>query len=220
MSNNVLLGIDEAGRGPVIGPLVVCGVEIDKNDLSALEENGIKDSKELSHAQIMDLYEIIKDVALNINVKVLHAEKITRMMFHKNLNEIEYGLFSEIISESKANHVYIDSFFSNKDRLLTMLKNKYPSKKFVVEPKADSKYYVVSAASIVAKYHREKIMGEIKEKYKDEFGDIGSGYPSDTRTVNFLSQYYKKYGKFPDEARMLWSTIEDIKGKIKQKRLF
>ncbi len=218
--DDVLLGIDEAGRGPVIGPLVIAGVEINKNRVSLLEELNIKDSKELSFLQINTLFHKIVDVSDNVYVEIISNEMLNHLMRYKTLNEIEFDVCCEIISKSTPTKVFVDSFFSNTAKLEEMFKSKFPSIDFIVEHKADSKYLVVGAASIVAKYYRESEMEKIRKIYKEKYGDIGSGYSSDIRSVEFIERYYKEHKKFPREVRERWYTIERIKNREKQKTLF
>ncbi|MCI4436683.1 MAG: ribonuclease HII, partial [Ignisphaera sp.] len=72
----------------------------------------------------------------------------------------------------------------------------------------DSKYIAVSAASIVAKVLRDWHIDQLKKVY----GDIGSGYPSDKKTVEWLQNYYKEFGELPSVVRKSWKTIERILG--------
>ncbi len=217
--NNMIFGIDEAGRGPVLGPLIIAGVEIYEKDIELLREINVRDSKELSFNNISFLFKQIKKIANNVFVEIIDPYKINAYMMFNTLNEIEYAGFSKLIEKTKASKIFIDAFYPNANKLKVAFNDKFPKKVFVVEHGADSKYEVVSAASIIAKYYREREMDAIRKKY-EKYGDIGSGYPSDRRTITFLENFFKENKKFPEEARTMWSTIYNIKGKIKQKRLF
>ncbi|WP_457753524.1 ribonuclease HII, partial [Thermococcus sp.] len=85
------------------------------------------------------------------------------------------------------------------------------SPKIIAEHKADAKYLPVSAASILAKVTRDKAI----EKLKKQYGEIGSGYPSDPRTRKFLEEYYKEHGEFPPIVRKSWKTLRKIEEKLK-----
>ncbi len=200
--------------------MVIAGVEISENKVSVLEELKIKDSKELSLSQINDLFHKVVDASDNVYVEIISNNMLNALMKYETLNEIEFNVCCKIISKSKSTKVFIDSFFSNTAKLEEMFKSKFPSIDFVVEHKADSKYVVVGAASIVAKYYREKEMEKIRDEYREKYGDIGSGYSSDIRSVKFIERYYKEHKKFPKEVRERWHTIEKIKNKEKQKTLF
>jgi ribonuclease HII len=90
------------------------------------------------------------------------------------------------------------------------------SAEVVSEHKADARYAVVGAASIVAKVTRDRIIDELRA----EFGEIGSGYPSDAKTVSFLKEYIREHGVPPTCARKSWQTVTDIMSKSAQKNLF
>jgi ribonuclease HII len=88
----------------------------------------------------------------------------------------------------------------------------------ISEHKADKKYPIVSAASIIAKVERDKAIKEIEEKY----GEVGCGYPTDPKTIKFLEKYLKKYGKYPEFVRKSWKPAKRLKteAKSKQEKLF
>ena len=123
---------------------------------------------------------------------------------------------AEIIKEGRPNVVYIDSPDVVPSRfkqiILSYLPEDLRNITIVAENKADKKYAIVSAASIIAKEIREMRIKELKRKY----GDFGSGYPSDLRTIEFLRRYYKTNKCFPPIVRESWSTLK----KILQKQLF
>jgi len=208
------LGIDEAGRGPVIGPLVIVGVEISEEKEQKLREIGVKDSKELTREQREELYKEIEKIADKIYVKKIWPIEINEWMSKgKSLNELELKYFAEIINESDAEEIYIDTPSPNpknfKLKLLSLLKKDV---KIIAENKADKKYPIVSAASIIAKVERDR---EI-EKLKERFGDFGSGYPSDPKTRKFLEDHWEE---IIDYIRVQWKTFKEIIEKKKQKSL-
>ncbi len=215
----LVLGIDEAGRGPVLGPMIIAGVEVRKKDETKLVEAGVRDSKELSHSSRLKCLEEIKKIAKAIYVIKIYPKELDEKMEFITINRVEMQAMAKIINSSHAGMAIID-LPSNGKKFVESLKARIrKGVELVAEHKADAKYPVVSAASIVAKCIREEEMDKIREKYAD-YGDIGSGYPADEKTMRFLEDYYKKNGKFPEETRMSWSTVRDVKAKHSQKTLF
>ncbi len=220
MQSRNILGIDEAGRGPVLGPMIIAGVEIKEHEQEKLASIGVKDSKMLSHSTRIKLYRKIKKLATHIYVECLPPERIDSMMNFMNLNKIELKSMAKIINSSSASIVYIDLPSTSKKNFLNELKLSLKKDvKVVAEHKADAKYAVVSAASIVAKVIREREMDKLRKKYLS-YGDIGSGYPSDERTMKFLKDYYAANEKLPEEVRNCWNTVKELKAAQAQKKLF
>lgn len=124
------------------------------------------------------------------------------------MNKLEELKIAEIIRELKPSSIYIDAVDVNEDRfretILSLLD--YTPEEIISKHKADDLYPIVSAASIIAKDKRDTLIEELKEKY----GDFGSGYPSDKRTVDFLRNWIKKNKKVPDFARKSWETVKKI----------
>ncbi len=200
----IICGIDEAGRGPVIGPLVICGLCADEDEIKNL---GVKDSKLLSPKRRVFLFDRIISLARKYVVKIIPPEKIDEMMKEMTINEIEEIHFAEIIKELKPEIVVVDAVDVDEKRFEENLKKRLNFEvKIISKHKADRDFPIVSAASIIAKVIRDS---EI-EKIKLEIGDFGSGYPADPRTMKFLSEYYKNNGSLPKYVRRSWKTIRKI----------
>ncbi|AEA47239.1 ribonuclease HII [Archaeoglobus veneficus] len=198
-------GIDEAGKGPVIGPMVVCGVCCSEEELVELEKIGVRDSKRLSPKRREELAREIKKLS-NVYVIKLEPEKLDRLMEKKTINEILTDCYAEIINELNPDLTFVDSPDVIPERLSEALK-KRTGKEVKAMHRADVLKPVVSAASIVAKVERDR---EI-EKIKKELGvDFGSGYASDKRTIEFLKEYFKEHGRFPPYVRRSWKTLDRI----------
>ncbi|MCK5476486.1 MAG: ribonuclease HII [Candidatus Aenigmarchaeota archaeon] len=208
-----ILGIDEAGRGCVIGPLVMCGYQIDENNNEFIQiESRLKDSKQLSKTKREELYSVLTKLTESKAIMgIVEVEEIDRKMAEISLNDIEEKCALDIISSSEAKEIYIDCFSTKKNMKEEFIKKAKKNVQIFLEFKADSKYKIVSAASIVAKVTRDNFIKKINEKYKKQGFIVGSGYPSDSITINFLNQYFKKFNKIPPEARTRWKTIENIK---------
>jgi len=144
-------GIDEAGKGCVIGPLVVAGIACDCDLLSEL---GVKDSKKLQQKKREEIAEKLYEIGV-IRVVKIDAEKLDELMGHKTINEILKDCYAEIIRHLKPELAYVDSPDVRPDRLSKELEE-MTGVKVVAEHKADEKYLIVAAASIIAKVERER----------------------------------------------------------------
>jgi ribonuclease HII len=210
-----IVGLDEAGRGPVIGPMVMCGVKLEEKNQFKLKLLGVKDSKLLSPEQREKLYEILTK-ELDYTIRVIDQKEIDFAVEsdNTNLNWLEGDKISEIINELGGKRIIIDCPSNNKEAFENYVRERIKSKKVEIktEFKADKKYLVVGAASIIAKVTRDRIIGEIKKKHKIEFG---SGYPSDPITRDFIKNNWDKYDIF----RKSWATYKNAKKEKSQKDL-
>ena len=199
----MICGIDEAGRGPVMGPLVVAAVFAEDDGI--FKDMKVKDSKRLSPAMRERMYGEITAAAY-YNVVTLSAEEIDIMRQNLSLNDIELRMFADAVSEENVSRVYADcpdvsvsSFSSSLSAIL--------GTEVTAEHKADDTYPIVSAASIVAKVTRDRMIEEISK----EFGTgIGSGYPSDPVTVEFIAKWIKDKGNPPPHTRRSWETVRKM----------
>jgi len=205
----VIAGLDEAGRGPVLGPMVLCGVLFDERKLGELKAAGVKDSKLLSPGRRETLARFISQKVARCEVIELSPAEIDEMRLTKkiNLNEMEAMNFAGIIDTLKPRTAYVDSTDPDpamfKRRIQRYLKTR---PELVVESFAERKYVVVAAASIIAKVKRDQCVAELRRRY----GYFGSGYSSDPRTITFLERWVKKYGGLPEFARRSWETARRI----------
>lgn len=200
-----ILGIDEAGRGCVIGPLVVAGVLATEEQMSALGELGVRDSKKLTRTQRESLSsEIARSVAKIVVVEIPPAD------LEENLTVIELGAIARMISESAAHKVILDLPVGPRahEKFVQALRDELGERKpeIVAENRADVTYPIVSAASIIAKVSRDRVIARLREHY----GDFGWGYPSELKTRSFLKEFYERTGRFPDCARRKWRTLQDL----------
>ncbi|VUT26225.1 MAG: Ribonuclease HII [Candidatus Methanolliviera sp. GoM_oil] len=225
------LGVDEAGKGPVIGSMFVAGVLSSEKDLykigrllTAQKSKIYKytDSKRLNQKRRELLYGYIKKMA-KIRVLEVTAKDIDEKRTIMTMNDIMVNSHASLIkkfsSEDDEMIIYLDAadvneerFGSNVKKLLRPQKSEisdYKDVKIIAEHKADEKYPLVAAASIVAKIARERSINELKSMY----GDFGSGYPSDNKTIKFLQHYYRENEEFPEFVRNSWKTCERIKRK-------
>ena len=215
-----VLGIDEAGRGAVLGPLVVCGFLIDEKDEKKLKKIGVKDSKQLTPNKREELASKIEEIGIHIVIIRVPSAKIDANRKRGiNLNQIEAIKMAEIINLLEPDKAIVDapSYNTNKfrDYLFSKMENK--KIKLVSENFADQNYPVVSAASIIAKVNRDEAIEELKKKVGKDFG---VGYPHDPRTIEFLNKLAEKnHGKLPSYIRHTWDTVERIKNEYSQLRI-
>ena len=219
-----IAGVDDAGRGCVIGPLVIAGVLVDEKGVKKLEKIGVKDSKILSPETRRRLYNCISNIAVKTYVIKIPPKEIDKVVFFggklRKLNWLEAKIMAEVISRLKPDIVYVDASDVSVERFKENIKCMLNFEvKIISEHNADTKYPIVSAASIIAKVERDREIEELREIY----GDFGSGYPSDQRTINFLIEWIKIHREFPDFVRKSWKTAKEIISKYsrgKQTKLY
>ena len=206
---SIICGIDEAGRGPVIGPLILCGVCFEESQLTFLKKIGVRDSKKLSPKRRKELAKTIKDNCFSFEIINVSAKEIDKRETDKiTLNRLEELKMADIINKLKPDVIYIDAADVNEERFGKSIERSldYHPNKIVSKHRADDTFPIVSAASIIAKDTRDDVIDKFKQKY----GDIGSGYPSDKRTTDFLRNWIKKNKNFPPFVRISWETTKKI----------
>jgi len=213
----IIAGTDEAGRGCVIGPLVIAGVAIEDDKEHLLKKMGVRDSKLLSPGRRERLAAAIEKTAKDIIVLKIAPCKIdTYRKTGVNLNKLEAIKFAEVINYLEPHRAFVDGPDVNLEKLrLFMSKMVNDGVELVVEHKADTNYPTVAAASIIAKVERDADIAELREKY----GDFGSGYSSDPRTTDWLKAWLENNKEFPDCVRHTWDTASVIKTNKIQARL-
>lgn len=209
-------GIEEAGRGPVIGPLVMCGIVFNEEDEKKLSELGVKDSKQLTAKQRENLFEKILKISKKHEIVIVSPEEIDSALESddNNLNWLEAQTTAKILNELNADKAIIDCPSTNIKAYSEYLKNSLKVKTSIsCAHHADINFPIVSASSIIAKVIRDKEIEKIKKKYKINFG---SGYPSDQKTKEFLE---KNWNKYPEIFRHSWKPYKEIVNKFNQSNL-
>ena len=202
-----ILGIDEAGRGSVLGPMVIAGVIVPEKMEKVLDRMGVKDSKRLTPNRRTILSRKLKKM-FEYEVVVITAREIDEMRASGiNLNEIEKNAMESIILKLKPEKAIVDAVDVKAERFQENLRNDTGAN-VIAEHKADDKYIEVSAASIIAKAERDAQIAEINKEFI-KTGGIGSGYPSDPTTKKFLTNY--TYDEMPDFVRRSWATVAKMK---------
>ena len=207
LSKRLIGGVDDAGRGCIIGPLVLAGVALEESKISKLTEIGVRDSKTLTPSARARLYSLIKNLAYKVVSLKVPPEEVDRYVARRKkfirLNLLEAEAAAKIIEELEADLVYIDASDTDPERfkknVIALIKREV---EVISEHNADKTYPIVSAASIVAKVERDAEIAKLHERY----GNFGSGYPADPSTIAFLKEWLGKYGEMPPFARKTWKT--------------
>ncbi len=218
----MIAGIDEAGKGPVIGPMCIGGVKIDESKAHILKVLGVADSKKLTPKKREQLAAQIKKHADGYFVLEVSPSQIDELRKIMSMNEIMVVCFAKVLEQMKPDIVYADAADVKAERFAENLRRQYAktspdhAKKIdiISMHQADATFPVVSAASIIAKVRRDELIEELKKEWHMDFG---SGYPSDPKTKEFLLKWGKEHrGDFPDIVRQSWQTVENIREELKK----
>ncbi len=193
--------MDEAGKGAVIGPLIVAGVL--SEDKEKLRDLGVRDSKKLSRKRREELFSQIISLC-EIEILEISAQKLDEMMRRKTINEVLLDAYTRIIFKLKPEIAYVDAVDVNEERFRSRLMSSLDCE-IISRHEADSLFPCVSAASIVAKVVRDR---RVKEIEKELGVEIGSGYPGDPKTRKFLEEWFRSRKNPPPHARISWETIK------------
>ena len=208
----MIAGIDEAGKGPVLGPMCVAGVLLDENKLGRLSHLGVKDSKKLTPKKREALSVEIKKLADRFFILEVSPGQIDELRKLLTMNEIMVACYVKVLEELMPDSAFVDAADVIAQRFGENIKKKYSGDlKITSEHNADEKYPIVSAASIIAKVRRDELVRNIEKTVGTE---IGSGYPSDRKTITFLEKWVMEHGSLPDFARSSWETSKNIIDKI------
>jgi ribonuclease HII len=203
-----VLGIDEAGRGSVLGPMVVGGFLVEKSRIRELDALGVKDSKLLSRVQRENIFDGLKELGERMAIEVPPTE-IDSAVAHRQLNVLEARVFARLLRMTDAREVFVDACDVVQDRFGRRVKSMArTSARVVARHHADRELPVVSAASIVAKVCRDRAMDRLRTELDL---DCGSGYASDEKTQQFVTTHLALEGERVAWLRYSWSTIERLK---------
>lgn len=198
-------GVDEAGRGPVLGPLVVAAVLVESE--APLRKLGVKDSKLLTPAKREALAPEIRRIARRVELRVVHADELNARMPKENLNEIEVEAFAELLRRLEPLEAVLDACDVNAERFGHNVGARLERPCTIrSEHEADARHAVVAAASILAKVERDRLMAEICATH----GACGSGYSHDVATQDWLKAYVERHQALPPFARREWETARRL----------
>lgn len=201
-------GVDEAGKGPVVGPMMIAGVVMEEDRLPELTKMGVRDSKLLSPVRRNYLGAKIMDAAQSYHVLEISASQIDEFRKIMTMNQLMVVCHAKVLEQLKPHKAYLDAADVKEERFGDNVKKKYGAPiEIVAKHKADDTYPIVAAASILAKTHRDRAVRELEKENGTVFG---SGYPSDPKTRKFLEGWVKEHGTFPGFVRHSWKTCEKL----------
>jgi ribonuclease HII len=211
-----VLGLDEAGRGSVLGPLVLGGFLCPERSVAELVPLGVRDSKLLSPARRAELYEALGQVGRRYTV-TLRPQEIDAAVAHRGLNGLEADGFARLVRRARPDRIEVDACDVRAERfgrrVAELARFDGP---VVSRHRADRELPVVGAASIVAKVRRDAAV----RRLSGQLGlDLGSGYPSDPRTVDHLRGILARPGVGPPYLRRSWATVERVKRELPRSTL-
>ncbi len=210
----MICGVDEAGRGPVLGPLVVAGVMV-ASDVP-LRQLNVRDSKKLTPERREMLAPEIQRVA-QCEVVVVPAKDIDVMRAEMSLNDFEARLFAAVIGKLHPETAYVDAVDVDEIEFKRAVLKDLPFEVEVVsQHEADDLFPVVSAASVIAKVRRDSEMRAIEAEVGQP---MGSGYPSDPVTIAFLEKWIREKGSPPPHTRLTWDTTRRLLAESKNRKL-
>lgn len=213
-------GVDEAGRGCVLGPLVIAICTLNKEQEDYFKQLGIKDSKLLSKLKREEFFEIIKEKATEYKIIAVPAEELNVLMNRYSLNEIEAQKTAELAKSLKVipEKLILDCPDTQTDKYKKRMISNFYTLNFdytfeiVSEHKADLNHVSVSCASILAKVVRDQMISQLT-------GTDISGYSSDPKTIDFLKKYILEHKKIPPYARDKWETITKVMNELYQNKI-
>jgi ribonuclease HII len=216
--NRLTLGIDEAGRGPSIGPMVMAAVAIDSKVAASLTRKGLRDSKafgagEDAHTIRCELAQEIRERAVFCQVVEIEHDEIDRRVCKGELNALEREVATRLIEAAPA----VDKIIADGKRMFAALALRFEDRQFVSVDRAEDHHASVAAASVLAKVQRDQRFNEIKQRYEPELGPISGGGYANAATRKWVRAYVEKYGKLPPEARLSWPYpfVADLLGHVR-----
>ena len=208
MAGPRVLGLDEAGRGSVIGPLVVGGFCVDEGAAAGLRARGVRDSKLLSRARRESVYAALDGIGTRHSVTLL-PRRIDAWVARGRLNELELRAFAEIAAEVRPDVAVVDACDPNAERFGRRLAALLgPGVRVIARHRADVTEPVVGAASIVAKVRRDRALDRLRARLG---AGVGSGYPSDPVTRAFVDRTVLAGGPCPAWLRESWAPVKRVK---------
>jgi len=210
-----VVGIDEAGRGAWLGPLVVGAVAVDRGALSRVAATGARDSKTLTPARREEILARLEQCA-RVRSVAIAPEEIDRHVAEGRLNELEARVFGSLAGGFAPAEARVDACDANARRFgATVARHAGPEVRVLSRHHADALDPLVGAASVVAKVHRDRAIGELARQLG---ADIGSGYPSDPVTIEFVRSTVRPGAPTPPWLRKSWATTGRIIGGARPSR--
>lgn len=210
------LGIDEAGRGPAVGPMVIAAVALDSRSAAALTRAGLCDSKtygagDEAHAIRRGLAQQIRGRARFVALIEVEHTEIDLRVLRNELNVLERELAVRLIDQAPS----VDRIIADGKQMFAQLRQRYAH--FESHDRAEERHASVAAASVIAKVARDDRFAQIRARYESELGPITGGGYANAATRRWLRAYAERYGRLPDEVRLTWPHpyVEDLIGNVR-----
>jgi ribonuclease HII len=197
------MGLDEAGRGPGLGQLVLCAVALDEEVGARLVAMGVRDSKafgssDKSKAVRARLAAEIERLAAFVGYEVCEVPEIDAYVSRGGLNELEREKAEALIRRAPA----CGRIIADGKTLFGPLTARYPA--LEAKDRAEAEHVAVAAASVCAKARRDALFAAIAERYAPDFGPLAGGGYVNPKTQAFIAEYRRRFGQLPPEARKSW----------------
>jgi ribonuclease HII len=203
-----VVGVDEAGRGSFVGPLVVGGFALDSDRLAEVRACGARDSKELVARERERVYGELQKLGECAAIE-LSPRTVDRAVRIGGLNELEAATFGAVIRKLAGEEARVDACDANEARFGRKVASRAGAGvRVIARHHADRDEPIVGAASIVAKVRRDRAIAELQTTLG---ADLGSGYPSDERTVAFVRTHLQGSDAAPSWLRTSWATMIRVK---------
>ena len=203
MTDNFVLGIDEAGRGPALGPMVLAAVALDEKAAVLLAEQGVRDSKAFGSSPKARktralLRQSVEAMATWVGVEVCSVETVDDYVSRGALNLLERERAVCLIKRAPV----CGRIVADGRTLFSPLVARYPH--LEARDRGESFHVAVAAASICAKAHRDALFDQIALRYQEDFGPLRGGGYVNRLTHSFVAEYVRRHGHLPPEARASW----------------
>jgi len=193
----------------MIGPMVIAGISIEKKNIPKLRKLGVRDSKKLTPKKRESLYKEIIKIVDDFHVIRIPPKTIDKFVFQHNLNHLEAKKMAEVITNLKPHTSYVDSCDVNASRFGREISDLSGKSKVKSYHYADSRFVVVSAASIIAKVSRDRSIARLNKS-----SNLGSGYPSDKKSVSYVKKLVSSKKPLPSSVRKSWKPVQKILGLV------
>ena len=208
---SLTFGVDEAGRGPILGPMVIAAVSVDRAGTRRLNRLGVDDSKAFGssaagRAKRADLAAEIRGAVSGYRIRVVHVEEVDHYTYRGQLNALERRVVLELLSSMEATRA--DRVICDGANMFAPLVTHFPRLRAV--DNGEAAHAAVAAASILAKDERDRAFAVISAHYAEEFGELRGGGYSNAATNRFLAAYTERYGEPAPEVRLSWGARKRI----------
>ncbi len=218
-SKEIYVGCDEAGKGEILGSIVLACVKFPEKQYEKLVKIlGNADTKTKRSLEYWEeLFDKISDVPeVNFQVEFIAPEELKPKQTHKIMDEKYLRLLRKISLVPEKTRLVIDDYGAGKPLKTYLEKLRDQGAEVILTSKADDNFLEAKAASVVAKFFKEKHFEQIRYEAEKLLPGvpIGSGNAGDKKTVAWLKEYYKKYRSWAPFVKTYFKTVSDIEAKF------